>query len=844
MRLPRQIFLRSRALFRLVIGGGLRRRGVAEKPKDSGQEEVHTCHRGALRRSRQGFFVLPLAAFFGGLGLASAADIVPTERRFNWQAGTNVGVPGGFWQYRSRTVVNVTGLDNTGATDVSSALRAWIDGAADDVCLLLPAGEFKIAGEINIALKSDNSARKRITLRGAGMGQTILKTYTGGSVKISSVNGGGGPWPTNYPSSAYIASEVAAGATTMTVPGHECGEGLLINIEGLADPVIPAWTFGEAQVRSTLLLCTGVSGDTVSFLPALPFRLPAGGRFTREVGTGAPYYTLHAYRCGIEDLTVEKATSGGGMVMQGARECWLYNVEVDGFDNYGNGGSGLMYCTFQHCVVRDQVDAYPAVSSRNGWLISFSTGILFADNLIFNTVSAMEINSGVTMSAFVYNMADRISVRDTVGSAFNINHGGHNSFNLYEGNILPRIQPDGYFGSSSFETIARNWIHGSNGVYTTDWSPWGGDVIYNRLPVTLNRFTRKFNVVGNLLGRTDQGITWEYANAGVQFAGTSTTSINLTGIIGTQPTFTTQTGLGYNNNGTVAILYSAADPTKWVLGSVRDYNSGTGTFYLETVQRANGSGTVNDWVMIGGSGYGNDLIYALGGPDIGAGGLHFRYGGIVAPQTLGIWWPNWDGRTFTQRGAYNGATTYNQSGSGIGGTADTVSYTANTSYIYGGNGVTRWSANNPAKAGTATWDTPGPDSVDWVPHGQNVYKELDWDVYGTGLYKGNWTAFAGGGIHSSEALGGDTVATSYLYTSKPGFLGSASGADRNWPVFDSASPNRSFTANGAGYRYNFFKTNGTWDGSEPAGYSADDSGGGAPTPPTHTPSKLRTLRRR
>lgn len=823
---PSAIFLRARSLLSLVVRLAWGRSRVAQKLGQERKQGFHCFHN---------WIAIALVAS-ANLAPARAADVISSERRFNWQAGTNVGVPGGFWQYRSRTVVNITGLDNTGATDVTSALQGWIDGAADDVCLLLPAGTFRLNSGINIGIKSDNTGKKRITLRGAGMGQTILMCY-GGGVSIA----GGGGWPTNYPTAAYLSADCVAGSTTMTVPGNECFVGSLLNIEGIADPTVPVWMFGEEAVRPTLLLCTAVSGDTVTFSPAMPYAIKAGTRFTRELGTGSPHYTTHTYRCGLEDLTVDGANSSAGSIvyMGMARECWIYNVEAKSFYNYGISATSTMFCSIVHTVVRDQQDNYPSVSSRNGCLLTFSTGLLYADNIAFNMVSAMEINAGMTCSAFVYNIADRISVRETVGSAFNINHGFNNSFNLYEGNIIPRIQPDGYFGFSQFETISRNWIHGTNGVYTTDWSPTGGGVTVNsnRLPVTLNRGSRYFNVVGNILGRTDQGITWDTTNAGPGFSGTSTTSVNLTGIIGTEPSFTTQTGLKYNDNGTAAILYSAADPTKWVLGSVRSYNSGTGTFYLESVQRANGSGTVNDWVMVGGGGYGNDTIYTLGGPNIGNGGLLFRYGGIVAPQTRGIWWPSYDGRTFIQRGAFNGATTYNMSGSGIGGTTDTVTYTANSPYIYGGNGVSRWSAANPAKAGTATWATPGPEQTDWVPHGNNVYQELDYDVYGTGIFKLNWSApYAG---YPPTETSSDTVATSYLYTSKPGYLG-----DRSWPVFDSSTGDRSFTANGAGYRYNFFKTNGTWVGSEVTGYSADDSGSAPPAAPTHTPSKLRTLRRR
>ncbi|MDP3073920.1 MAG: glycosyl hydrolase family 28-related protein [Opitutaceae bacterium] len=746
-----------------------------------------------------------------------SADVIPSNRRYNWQAGTNVGVPGGIWQYRSRTIVNVTGLDATGATDVRNALQAAIDAAPDDTCLLLPAGTFRLNSGINVGIKSDNSARKRITLRGAGMGQTVLKLYGSAAVSVS----GGGGFPTGYPYAATLTADVAAGATTATLSEAPDFAGGFANLEGIEDNSLPV-VGAIPYARPVLVYVTGHSGNTFTFEPALPFPLKAGTKFTRETGTGAPYYTIHAYRCGLEDLTVdgENSTSVITLGFFTARQCWLYNVEVKNITNYGINSAFTYQCTIRHCVVRDQFDSYPSMSSRNLVLIAESTSLLFADNLLYNGYSSMELNAGVILSAFVHNMSDRINGRDTIGADFLINHGSHNSWNLYEGNILCRLQSDGYFGSSSNETIARNWIHGTSGVYSTDWSAGGGGVAVtnNRLPLTLNRYSRQFNIVGNLIGRTVSGVTWEYSNAGRGFDTTSTSNVNPT--LGSEPVFTLAPGLRYNNNGTYAILYSASNPSRWVLGSVRNYNPATGTMYLESVKRMGGTGAASDWIVKGGGGYGNNNLFSLGGPNIGNGGVWWGFGGIVAPQTLGIWWPAWDGKLKVWRGNYNSGTAYSISGNGSNGTVDAVYYVANGQYEYNnGGGILNWLAKNPAKNGLTTWDTPGPNSADWAPIGQNSNQELDYDVYGTALIKGNWNPLDNA-IPSIEALGGDTVATSYVYSAKPGYLG-----NKSWPVFDPASPNQSFTAIPAGHRYNFFKANGTWAGSDVSGYNPDDSPG-------------------
>ena len=75
------------------------------------------------------------------------------------------------------------------------------------------------------------------------------------------------------------------------------------------------------------------------------------------------------------------------------------------------------------------------------------------------------------------------------------NHAPHGSFNLYEGNVAPRFQCDGYHGSASHDTAFRNWFHGTSSQTDQFW-----------ICVNLNRFTRFYTLVGNVLG--GKGPTW------------------------------------------------------------------------------------------------------------------------------------------------------------------------------------------------------------------------------------------------------------------------------------------------------------------------------------------------
>ena len=737
-----------------------------------------------------------------------AGDVVPSNRLANRIVGAldGYGVPGGIYQYRNRTIVNATGLDPTGVVDNSAIIKAQIDALSEGQCLLLPPGTFKIASGLSLGVRADGTGgNQNRTLRGSGPGVTILKTYGSANVGVS----GGGGFPTNYPPAAYLTADTPAGSTTITVTENISDTtGLHCLIEGYSDPAVPlVSSAGFPDLRPAYLRIIGSSGNTATIFPALPFDLKAGARFTRETGTNAPYYVIHVSGLGMEDLTVDGLNSSNSITfgMFSTYQSWLYNVEVVNVKNYGINAAFNMQSSIIHCTIHQHEDSYPSVTSRNLLLLAQSTLMLVEDNLIYNGWSATEFNAGVTLSAFSHNFCDRINIRDTLSSAFNINHGPHNSFNTYEGNVASRIQSDGYFGSSSDETLHRNWFHGTSGVYTTDWAT-NTPVVYNRLPVTLNRFNRRYNIVGNQLGRTVSGVTWTYSNVAIGFNTTSTSSVS----VGTgDKSMTFGTGLLYNNNGTLAFAYSAGTPTKWMMGRVWNYNSSNGTCTL-SVTRSNGSGSASDWVILGGGGYGpgasEGLVYALGGPNIGGGGFFGDFT-LALPQTRGVWWRVWDGTRMIRRGSYNSGTTYTY--------GDVSDYYSPGPYsTTGGNDVFSWIASNPAKNGTATWDQPGPSSNDWQAITQNSFQEFDYDVYATAIIKDNYNA-ATDGIQSSEALSvGETYPVSRIRSgsARPAFFGTS----LTYPAFDSHSPNQSFTAIPAGYRY----LNGNAD---VPGYSPNDN---------------------
>src|SRR5262249_5694827 len=72
------------------------------------------------------------------------------------------------------------------------------------------------------------------------------------------------------------------------------------------------------------------------------------------------------------------------------------------------------------------------------------------------------------------------------------NHGSNNAFNLLEGNLAGGVMSDGYFGSTSHDTLFRNWLTATHPT-----------AVNNLAAVKLKHFSDYFNVVGNVLGTTE-----------------------------------------------------------------------------------------------------------------------------------------------------------------------------------------------------------------------------------------------------------------------------------------------------------------------------------------------------
>ncbi|MDP6546990.1 MAG: glycosyl hydrolase family 28-related protein [Phycisphaerae bacterium] len=447
-----------------------------------------------------------LAMAIVGMGIPAAmgaehpgAGLIPAERLSDWRPGVTVGVPGGI--PKRTKLIDVTKepykADNTGKKDAAAAIQKAVNDAKAKDVVYLPAGTYRMEKSIRVSYKSN------LTIRGDGPEKTKLMLYPGcGAAFDIGSCASGADWSYGNRKKVSVTGSPKRGATKITVgdttflkdyPNQ--GIGALVQFSLKNDPKLPVMPQGSWEyLRKQTARIVAKTATTVTISPGLLFDLPETlAPLMRPAGKRWVEYT------GVEDLTVDGANSSSkiGIRIDVAYGCWLKNVSILNITNYhvwltdsiqsevrhstlakrkgsGSNGAGILFSSCSYCLIEDNVliEQFPHVEANN------TSGSVFAYNACYDS------------AVFVGN-------HGMLGCSIDTNHGAHSSFNLYEGNVAQRFQSDGYHGSASHDTAFRNWFHATSDKTDKFW-----------ICVNLNRFTRAYSIVGNILGR--KGYTWEY----------------------------------------------------------------------------------------------------------------------------------------------------------------------------------------------------------------------------------------------------------------------------------------------------------------------------------------------
>jgi hypothetical protein len=443
------------------------------------------------------WLLLSSAALIMLAASASSCEAIyklPLPRSVTWRG--NVGVTS---DIPSRNTV-FRSLRPSGGND-TAAIQAALNSCPTGQVVFLSHGTFSITRPISV--------KSGVTLRGAGMGTTIIKGAPGmtGGYLVGIYNTGffeGAP--------IGITAGLAKGSLTITTTApHGWSEGDLIVIDQLNDPS------GTPPVTNVGVGTSSWDGRTGNRSLGQVSRIKAVTATTATLeiplywnydGRLAPMATkLHQITrdAGVEELTIDNSLSGsanqvdngGTVVMRGTTNCWLLRVEVIGSWQSSVRVNAAYRNTMRSCKLHEGVPARPATGPQYGtsraygfFINPYASANLFENNEIYHLVSPFLIAGAISGNVIAYNYmpdpyyTDGNWIQVTIGF-----HGPHPMMNLIEGNYsVGRIAPDNYWGSSSHNTFFRNrnmLPAGKTGA------PWNLDLQYH---------AQFYNVVGNVIG--------------------------------------------------------------------------------------------------------------------------------------------------------------------------------------------------------------------------------------------------------------------------------------------------------------------------------------------------------
>lgn len=426
---------------------------------------------------------------------------------------TGVGVPGGI---PARSTIYTTITTTGDSTDRRSAIEAAVSACPTGQTVLLGAGTFYVSS-LNFGQYDDvGNGRYAIggkTLRGSGSSTILRLTGSSGISAVGGVFDGG--------QSGTVSGSPVKGDTTLTVSNTAgLSVGRVVKLITENDDTLPVLHVnGYLNVKTQTVWVTAVNtgAGTVTFQPALyqtPTKRDGGAALAMTWASQTASATL--VDAGFEDFVIENTYGSATKLMRlsGAQGCWVKNVRLNGVLNYGLDVSEAVQCEVRGCWIGESRDENWYTANHGGLIMGDASACLIEDNILLKHLPLIESQNGpISGNVFAYNFG--LQYGNTASFS---NHGAGNHCNLWEGNCTTGITQDGYYGSADGDVIYRNDLHGIVlGSVTPHW------------PVSLYRFSRRWEVVGNQLGRSGTTLAVHMGGKTAFNSFTSGTANNYTG---------------------------------------------------------------------------------------------------------------------------------------------------------------------------------------------------------------------------------------------------------------------------------------------------------------------------
>jgi hypothetical protein len=419
-------------------------------------------------------------------------DIVPRDRRIDWQPG----VPGGIPDYPVGVNVMNYGATGSGIANDTRAFLEAITACPDSHAVFIPAGHYLITDRLNIG--------KPIVLRGAGPDQTFLKfeklpdageyQRTNIWIGVSTVG-----------FSANILAGCNKGSNRLMVNDvSDFTIGDLVEIRQdndpavMARPIVPpeendSWAEDHWGWRAVgqFLLITAMDemNNSLTFHKPLyyTYNLKMNPKITKCINP-----TRYA---GVEDLHLELVVDCnayyGNIQMDHAVYCWVKNVR-----SYKCSRSHIGIWGGLGNVIRDSYfeygHGYAGGQAYGVNLVDRATDNLIENNIFDYLQGKMMTAIGVCGNVYGYNYGRRSM--DDRGDWAEMHadmsaHGHHAYMNLFEGNSTNKASVDRYWGSNANYIFLRNIM----------LCPDGYENQYTCTPALIEKNNPYMSFIGNIL---------------------------------------------------------------------------------------------------------------------------------------------------------------------------------------------------------------------------------------------------------------------------------------------------------------------------------------------------------
>lgn len=465
------------------------------------------------------FRLLAITVFLSlPLLLCAQTDPIDASRKIDW---TSAGIPGGI---PDRTTI----CDTLSAGATAAQINSAIAGCASGQVVFLNAGTYTLSSGITF------SGTSNVTLRGAGADQTFLVINgTTGCIQSAAMGicGSSSVFPQDASPVSWTAgySKGTTQITLSSVAGLSVDEMLVLDQcnDGLsdadcttgteADTWPEVWVCGviddcsvegvisgdsriDVRLQQQIVKVTAIDGNDVTFTPGLYMpnwsssRTPEAWRW----GTVSQISILN----GVENLSIDARSCGcfAPLVFTNSYSSWVKGIRIVS----SSQRTRVYLLSASHIEIRDSYFWGSAGSSQSyGIEVFTSSDALFINNILHEIATPLNHGMGVG-NVFIHNFiydTSRTDFPTAIGSLFIMHDGGVGMF-LLEGNQGPGHRSDAFHGASSFGTLFRNHLSGSDSVNFPALVDCTSALI-------LDAFNRFYNVIGNVLGEASYHDTYE-----------------------------------------------------------------------------------------------------------------------------------------------------------------------------------------------------------------------------------------------------------------------------------------------------------------------------------------------